>query len=263
MAIRSTDNWQAGKNVLGCNEYMFKNQLYCDVIFIVGTAGKEVKAHKYVLASRSSVFAAMLYGSLPEANAVIIPDIEPDVFDTLLRFMYFEAKEMNEHSVIGTLYAADKYDVTDLVEICRSFLESNIKEDTVCVIMENAKMFNMADLYSKCKTFIFNCSDTTVFDSPGFLDLGKECLKGIIESDDLPLDETLIYQSLIRWARHHCEREHLDKSDPKQLRSMLGDLLYEIRFPAMSLEVFWKHVVIDEVLMMKKSRFPSKYLEDM
>lgn len=88
MAIHehSNGNWQAGKNVLGCNEYMFNNQIYCDVTFKVGTAGKEVKAHKYVLASRSSVFAAMLYGSLSEANDVIaVPDIEAEIFNILLK----------------------------------------------------------------------------------------------------------------------------------------------------------------------------------
>lgn len=86
MAIQSIGNWQPGKNVLGCNEYMFINQIYCDVTFKVGTAGKEVKAHKYVLASRSSVFAAMLYGSLSEANDTIaIPDIEAETFIILLK----------------------------------------------------------------------------------------------------------------------------------------------------------------------------------
>lgn len=86
MATQNTENWQARKNVLKCNEYMFINQLYCDVTFKVGTAGKEVKAHKYVLASRSSVFAAMFYGSLSEVkDVIIVPDIETEVFNILLK----------------------------------------------------------------------------------------------------------------------------------------------------------------------------------
>lgn len=51
---------------------MFINQIYCDVTFTVGTAGKEMKAHKCVLASGSEVFAAMRYASLLEANDVIV-----------------------------------------------------------------------------------------------------------------------------------------------------------------------------------------------
>lgn len=211
-----------------------------------------MKAHKYVLASRSSVFAAMLYGSLSEtSDVIVVPDIEPDVFDALLKFMYFEAKEINAYNVIGTLYAAEKYGVSDLIGICRSYLESNITVDSVCVIMENSKIFNMADLFSKCINFIFCCegASKTVFFSPGFLDLKRECLKALVESDDLTLDETVIYQSLIRWARHNCEKEQKYNSDSTQMREMLGDLLYEIRFPAMSLEMFWKDIVPDGVLL--------------
>lgn len=252
MAIPTNENWQTGKNVLGCNEYMFVNQLYCDVNFKVGTAGVNVKAHKYVLASRSSVFAAMLYGSLLEvSDAIAVPDIEPEVFGVLLKFMYFEAKIINENNVIGALYAAEKYGVSDLVDICRSYLESNIGESTVCVIMENARIFNMADLLSKCINFIFHCecASKRIFSSPGFLDLSRKCLKALVESDDLILDETFIYRSLIRWARYNCEKEQKDNADLKQLREIMGDLIYDIRFPTMSLEKFWKDIVPDGVLL--------------
>ena len=86
MATSLNDDWQTGKNVLECNKYMLNNRLYCDVKFQVGKAGKLISAHKYVLASRSSVFAAMFYGCFQESTDVIkVSDIEPDVFDILLR----------------------------------------------------------------------------------------------------------------------------------------------------------------------------------
>ena len=79
-------SWQAGKNILECNKYMLDNQVYCDVTFKVGKAGKLIRAHKYVLASRSSVFAAMFCGSLQEtSDVIVVSDIEPDTFDILLR----------------------------------------------------------------------------------------------------------------------------------------------------------------------------------
>lgn len=167
------------------------------------------------------------------------------------RFMYFEAKIINENNVIGALYAAEKYGVSDLVDICRSYLESNIGESTVCVIMENARIFNMANLLSKCINFIFHCeyASKRIFSSPGFLDLSRKCLKALVESDDLILDETFIYRSLIRWARYNCEKEQKDNADLKQLREIMGDLIYDIRFPTMSLEKFWKDIVPDGVLL--------------
>ena len=89
MSVSSNDDWQAGKKVLECNKYMLDNNLFSDVKFQVGKAGRLVSAHKCILASRSSVFAAMFYGGLPErSDVIVVSDIEPEVFDILLRYFY-------------------------------------------------------------------------------------------------------------------------------------------------------------------------------
>lgn len=97
MPHSSRENWQAGKNVLECNRFMLSNELYCDVLFKVGDMGTEIKTHKYVLASRSDVFAAMLYGNLSEDSDFInTPDIEPEIFRAILRFV--------RHQIVGSLF---------------------------------------------------------------------------------------------------------------------------------------------------------------
>lgn len=53
---RIIDNWQEGKRVLEYSKYMLTNRVQCDVTFKVGRGGKEIRAHKYVLASRITVF---------------------------------------------------------------------------------------------------------------------------------------------------------------------------------------------------------------
>lgn len=105
--------------------------------------------------------------------------------------MYFEDHGIDETTVITTLYAAEKYAVTELVGNCQSFLESEMAADNVCAIMKNARMFNMADLLTKCKDFIFDTGYVArrVFESDGFLDLKREILLSLVESDELPLEE--------------------------------------------------------------------------
>lgn len=92
---------------------MFNNELMADVKFVVGCDGKSpracpaqsrdlghsprkliylsdniqtIPAHKYILATGSSVFYAMFYGGLAENKQEIkVPDVEPSAFLTLLK----------------------------------------------------------------------------------------------------------------------------------------------------------------------------------
>lgn len=164
--------------------------------------------------------------------------------------MYFEDHGIDETTVITTLYAAEKYAVTELVGICQSFLESNMAEENVCVIMENARMFNMADLLTKCKNFIFGTEYVAkrVFESVGFLDLKREIILSLVESDELPLEEAFIYQSLTRWAKFNCVKEGKENPNFTEIRKMLGNTIFEVRFPTLSLETFWKDMASDKIL---------------
>lgn len=74
------------------NAVMCNNALMADVYFNVGAdIGEEVRqipAHKYVLSTSSTVFYAMFYGGLAEPRDVIdVPDVEPEAFLAMLRYM--------------------------------------------------------------------------------------------------------------------------------------------------------------------------------
>ncbi len=83
------NNWQGDKaTVSERNAFMLNNEFLADVHFVVGdTPNQEtIPAHKYVLATGSSVFCAMLYGGLAKQEEVVsIPDIAPAAFLNLLR----------------------------------------------------------------------------------------------------------------------------------------------------------------------------------
>ena len=89
MGSNCIDDWQNERGVLASNKYMLDHQIDCDVIFqLENHEGKVVtlRAHKYVLVSRSPVFFAMLNGPLAEKNRNIrITDVTPEGFWNLLR----------------------------------------------------------------------------------------------------------------------------------------------------------------------------------
>ena len=91
-------NWQSSTNsVRERNAMMLQKALLADVCFLVGSGStqRRIAAHKCMLAAGSSVFHAMFVGGLAEGNEVSIPDVEPEVFLNLLkwvlgRFIWFE-----------------------------------------------------------------------------------------------------------------------------------------------------------------------------
>jgi len=84
-------DWQEEKSVLECNRLMLENELATDVCFQIGSTGAStlVRAHKYVLMSRSPVFLAMFSGGMAESRTncepINVPDIDNDTFTDLLR----------------------------------------------------------------------------------------------------------------------------------------------------------------------------------
>lgn len=78
------DNWQAGKTLAECNLRMFSDEDSCDVTFQVGSTSHVIKAHRYVLISRSCVFHAMLSGPRMKKSDISVPEIEYHHFKQFL-----------------------------------------------------------------------------------------------------------------------------------------------------------------------------------
>ena len=82
------------------------------------------------MAARSPVFAVMFKHPSKEklAGIVNVPDIEPDVFKVLLRYIYIGQVPLQrmDKLAIGLLAAADKYLLEKLKKACRDHLVKNI-----------------------------------------------------------------------------------------------------------------------------------------
>ena len=90
-------DWQVSKKcVKERTSVMFNNELIADVHFIVGSGStqRRIPAHKFILATGSPVFYAMFYGGLAkDKKEVTIPDVEPQAFLNILRWVYCRRNE--------------------------------------------------------------------------------------------------------------------------------------------------------------------------
>ena len=81
-----------------------------DVVMVVGNSSKHFQAHKLILSARSPAFAAMFNHDTKEnrEGKVDIPDVQEDVFEEFLRFIYTGTVEGLDQFAAELLIASDK-----------------------------------------------------------------------------------------------------------------------------------------------------------
>ena len=120
---------------------MFNQDLLSDVRFVVreskgGSKGKNIPAHKFVLAISSPVFYAMFYGELAETkDSVEISDCEYESLLELFRFIYSDEANLTPDNVMQLMYLADKYMLPSLADKCSAFLQENLDASNVFTVL--------------------------------------------------------------------------------------------------------------------------------
>ncbi|KAM3194801.1 hypothetical protein ACQJBY_071071 [Aegilops geniculata] len=154
-----------------------------DVTFSV--AGETFTAHKIILAMRSPVFEAELYGPMRETRAqlVTIEEMQPDVFKALLYFIYndafpaaFDHLDWEGHIEMARhlLVAADRYAMERLKLLCQSLLCEDINVQTVATTLGLADQHHCDGLKDACIEFMSTSQDMdAVVATPGYGDLKR------------------------------------------------------------------------------------------
>jgi speckle-type POZ protein len=151
-------------------EQLLLSQMGADVRFRVD--GEDFAAHRCVLAARSPVFQAELFGTMKEASSeaqcvVEIHDMRADVFRNLLYFMYTDALPLpvpdqeprpdpEEEALMAQhlLVAADRYGMERLKFICEDALCRHIDVSTVATTMALAEQHHCQGLKEACFQFL-------------------------------------------------------------------------------------------------------------
>ncbi|KAF8661057.1 hypothetical protein HU200_057155 [Digitaria exilis] len=155
----------------------------CHVTFAI--SGESFAAHKNVLAARSPVFKAEFFGGMMEKSSghVEIKEMEPSVFEAMLRFLYtnavpeLEDKTMDAVTVAlaqRLLVAADRYGLDRLKVMCECRLASAMDTSTAATMLGLAERHGCKLLKPKCVEFIAGGSRENleaVMETDGFKDL--------------------------------------------------------------------------------------------
>ena len=155
-----------------------------DVTFNV--EDKVFHAHKIVLAMRSPVFKAELYGPMRDMNqpSITVQDMQPAVFKALLHFIYKDSlpvmdnldEDENKEMVKHLLEVADRYALERMKLMCENILCRKLDAGSVAAVLALADQHHCSMLKEACIQFIN--SSTKMDDlvaSHGYAHLKRAC----------------------------------------------------------------------------------------
>ncbi|KAK3092755.1 hypothetical protein FSP39_006909 [Pinctada imbricata] len=240
MTSHTDQDWQCDKTLQECMASMLDKEIMCDVTFLMGEEGHEVNAHKYVLVSRSPVFQAMLDGAMAERGKIKITDIDKDTFQVFIRYLYTDDAPLTEENVLEVLYASKKYCVDRLTKKCKEFLQFNISAYNACLLMDVVDELVDKDVHRYCLRTIKDNLEVCLA-SPWFKSVGRKCVQAITRLKGVYIREEFLFEQVMKWCDAECERQKIEVSWSNK-REVLGDILYNIRFPLMTVSYFTKEV---------------------
>jgi speckle-type POZ protein len=120
--------------------------------------GKELQAHKAILTTMSPVFEIMFNEGYTEHrdNYIKIEDVDSDVFEEFLRFLYSGQVEHLDEVCFDLFAAADKYEVQPLKEICIQHIGKITSVDNAVDILALADCYGDENLKLQTQKFIEN-----------------------------------------------------------------------------------------------------------
>lgn len=162
-------------------ECMLKVGKGADVKFYVG--GQTFHAHRCVVAARSPVFDAELFGPMKEKveQCIKIEDMEPSIFEALLHFIYTDS--LPDSGVLGNtmamqhlLVAADRYGLDRLRLMCEQKLCEGIDVGTVATTLALAEQHHCQQLRDVCIGFMVSSKGlSAIMETDGFNHLMETC----------------------------------------------------------------------------------------
>nr|CAD7443978.1 unnamed protein product [Timema bartmani] len=237
-------DWQLSKTSLAERiQFVLKSSHWSDCSFCVGREGNSqiFEAHKLILAASSPVFGAMCFGLLAEKNCINVPDLEPQIFNILLEYMYADSlklKSVDEAS--GVLYASKKYMMPHLSCLCREYITNNIRPSNVLSIFEFAESIQETDLfYEPCVEVIIKHTEEVLHLSKG--QMSGSFLTTILDQNSLNISELELFETALNWAYLECQEAGFQQTG-SNCRAMLDRVgaLSKIRFLSLTPEEFSK-----------------------
>lgn len=158
--------------------------------------------NKSLLATNSPVFEKMFFG-LMATSEVSVADIGAEEFEQMIDFVYRGKVEFKSLlNAWALIYAANKYLIAPLVDLCADYIEKNLTLNTLLVSYEHAELYNLEKLRKIClrdiAMYARGAFATTYHVKPS-----TWC--DILNERSYNVDERELVAFVVKWAINECK----------------------------------------------------------
>ena len=150
------------------------------------------------------------------------------------------------------LHAAKKYKLSILTNRCTEFLDNELKPSNACEILDQCERFGELDMEKSCLEIIEQ-NTTEALATDEFMNISNVTLGIVLDSDKLSMDEVDIFEKACEWASEKTDETH-------SIRDILGENIYKMRFPVMTIKEFNDRICSTDVLSESEQLHIFKYM---
>ncbi|KFM60453.1 BTB/POZ domain-containing protein 2, partial [Stegodyphus mimosarum] len=277
----------------------YNSEDHSDITFIVGQEEWRFPAHSFILGKTQPTFLSLLRAASSEKQyeeirsrflrnenmdpnlvppvILKLPDMQPDVFEQILRYIYTNQVSFSTvDSTLRLLHPSQVYHLPQLTSHCLSHISKNVNPSNVLMVLshllcpevhhpsinfspitslkdnssneENHENDNERnELVFKCFLLVDHHADE-VLQSEYFETLEHELMVEIVKRDTLEVSsEAIVFDSVMRWACRACKKQRKELTSDNKC-SVLGKALFLVRYLVMTPEEFLRGPVSQGVL---------------
>lgn len=238
---------------------LYLDEKSADIHFLCGPELKRIPAHKNVLCEASDVFRIMFYGSMAQEGDIKLPETSSEAFKNLLKCCYFKLhvwnelfRDINAEVAAEAMFLGEMYMVPLCVVTCfnawlYSFGFPDIKSvatlDQVFTIYNFTLLLEGDNLLFQNQLESSLCFHTRIIlKKSKFINCSYYALDHFLQLEHLSEYESKIFRFCLEWAREACKKNSEDPNDLKNVRHQLKNLVYRIRYGAMTMAEFEEQI---------------------
>lgn len=220
---------------------------YADVDITVGGAKKKTfKCHSLILILNSNYFETLTQKSEIKGYSFCIPNIDPDIFEGILDFMYSGEMELRSEFIPEVFSASVLLRLDELRQICLRYMLHSLSEDNVMGYWLAADRSSERAVAESCKQF-FVQNFRKMLSPKHLTDLSEEMFEQVLLDDNLPIkSEVDVCEMLMKW---------IDIQTENGKKPVAARLLPFIRWPGVHVEYIKSTLLSNTTLTSNKDCF--------